>query len=982
MKRFSAWLVLMLLCTFSIFAQNKVITVSGRVVESDSKEPAAQATVQLLALPDSAFAAGIASNNQGRFILPKVKAGKYLLKISYIGFHTKFVPLQLVANVPDKKAGTILLDPDAVMLGEAVITAEAPQVVVREDTLEYNSAAYRTPEGAMLEELVKKLPGAEIDDEGNIKINGKEVKKIMVDGKEFFGGDVKTGLKNLPVNMIDKLKTYDKKSDLARITGIDDGDEETVLDLKVKKGMNQGWFGNVSAAGGTEDRYASNLMLNRFVDDSQFSLIGSGNNVNDQGFSGGGGRPRFRKNNGLTATKMLGANFATQTEKLELGGSARYNYSDRDVSTMSYSERLEGVKSFSNSNSKNRNKNANFNADFRLEWKPDTLTNIIFRPNVSYGKSDSYSISESGTFNGDPFNLVPNPNDFLNKSSWDGNVDDPLAGIRLNASNSESMSESNSLSANASLQVNRRLNDKGRNITFRGTFNYGDNGSEQFSESLTRYFDPEANKPDDKRKQYITSPTENYDYTAELTYNEPIAKATFLQFRYKFQYKYSENDRSTYSLIPEGDKGQDWLWNFGDELPEGYENNKDKELSKYAQYTYYNHDINTGLNLIREKYRLNLGVSVQPQNTRLEYKKAEIDTVVKKSVVNFSPNIDFRYRFSKVSQLRFTYRGRAGQPSMENLLDITDDSNPLYIRKGNPGLKPSFSHSTRLFYDNYNAEKQQGMTASAYLNVTQNSITNSSTYNQTTGGETVKPENINGNWDAFGLFNFNTALKDKRFTVSTSTRGSYANKVAYLFNDETKINDKNTSTELSLEEYLNGAFRNDWFEFAVNGSIEYKFERNKLNPESNQQPYTYGYGASTNITLPWSMTLSTNLTNNARRGYREASMNRNELIWNAQIAQNFLKGKAATISLELYDILKQQTNVDRSLSPSIRSVSEYNGVNSYCMLRFTYRLNIFGNKEARGNMRQGGFDSGNPRGPRGGSRGGSHGGGGMRMIGY
>ena len=398
MKRFSVGLVLLLLSTFSIFAQNKVITVSGRVVESDSKEPAAQATVQLLSLPDSAYAAGIASNNQGWFTLPKVKAGKYLLKVSYIGFLTKYVPLHLYANMTEKRVGTIALESDAVMLKEAVITAEAPQVTVKEDTLEYNSSAYRTPEGAMLEELVKKLPGAEIDDEGNVKINGKEVKKIMVDGKEFFGGDVKTGLKNLPVNMIDKLKTYDKKSDLARVTGIDDGEEETVLDLKVKKGMNQGWFGNASAAVGTEDRYGSNLMLNRFVDNSQFSLIGSANNVNDQGFSGGGG-PRFRNSNGLTATKMLGANFATQSEKLELGGSARYNFSDRDALSTNYSERfLQNGNSYSNSNSKNRNKNTNFNADFRLEWKPDTLTNIIFRPNFSYGKSDSHSKSESGTF--------------------------------------------------------------------------------------------------------------------------------------------------------------------------------------------------------------------------------------------------------------------------------------------------------------------------------------------------------------------------------------------------------------------------------------------------------------------------------------------------------------------------------------------------------------------------------------------------------
>lgn len=966
MKRFSAGLACMLLCAFSIFAQNnKVITVSGRIVESDSKEPAAQATVQLLSLPDSAYAAGIASGNQGWFTLPKVKAGKYVLKVSSIGFRTKLVPVQLTANVTEKKLGTIALEPDAVMLKEAVIMAEAPQVVVKEDTMEYNSAAYRTPEGAMLEELVKKLPGAEIDDDGNIKINGKEVKKIMVEGKEFFGGDVKTGLKNLPVNMIEKLKTYDKKSDLARITGIDDGEEETVLDLKVKKGMNQGWFGNASVAGGTEDRYGSNLMLNRFVENSQFSLIGSANNVNDQGFSGGGGGPRFRNSNGLTATKTLGANFATQTEKLELGGSARYNYSNRDAVSTNSSERfLQNGNSYSNSNSKNISKNMNFNADFRLEWKPDTLTNIIFRPNVSYGKSKGYSISESGTFNADPLDWVANPNDFLNKIQWE-NTDDPLKDIRVNASNSESASEGSSLSANASLQLNRKLNSMGRNITFRGTFGYGDNDNEQFSESLTRYFDSTVAQEDELRKRYITSPTKNYDYTAELTYNEPLAKAIFLQFRYQFQYRLSENDRSTYSLIPDSEKGQDWLWNFGDELPEGYESNKDLNLSKYAQYKYYNHDINAGLNIIREMYRLNFGMSLQPQNTILDYKDGTHDEVVKRNVFNLAPNVDFRYRFSKVSQLRFTYRGRASQPSMENLLDITDDSNPLRITKGNPGLKPAFAHSMRLFYNTYNADKQRGMMAHANFNLTQNKITNATRYNQVSGGTISQPENINGYWTAMGMFGFNTALRDKRFTINSFSNANYTNDVSFLYNEDTKVNDKNKSTTLSLGERLNGTFRNDWFEFTVNGAVTYNFERSKLRSENNQEPYTFGYGASTNISLPWNMTLSTNITNNARRGYRDASMNRNELIWNAQIAQNFLKGNAATISFEVYDILKQQSNISRTLTEGLRSVSEYNGINSYCMLRFSYRLNVFGNKEARGNMRQGGFDGGGPRGPRG-----------------
>ena len=244
MKKVIIGTVLLLTTALSAFSQTKNITVAGRVIEDDTKEPAVQATVQLLSLPDSAFAAGIATTAQGYFTLPKVKAGKYVLKVSYIGFQPTVLPLQLSAQNLNKNVGTLALKTDAVMLAEAVITAEAPQVTVSEDTLMYNSSAYRTPEGAMLEELVKKLPGAEIDDDGNVKINGKELKKIMVDGKEFFGGDVKTGLKNLPVEMIDKLKTYDKQSDLARITGIDDGEEETVLDLTVKKGMNRGWFGN------------------------------------------------------------------------------------------------------------------------------------------------------------------------------------------------------------------------------------------------------------------------------------------------------------------------------------------------------------------------------------------------------------------------------------------------------------------------------------------------------------------------------------------------------------------------------------------------------------------------------------------------------------------------------------------------------------------------------------------------------------------
>ena len=946
MKKIMTGMALLLLTTLSVFSQTQKITVKGRVLE-DTKEPAIQATVQLLSLPDSVQASGVATSSMGFFSLPPVKPGKYVLKVSYIGFKTLWQPMQLSGSTPQKNVGVLTLETDAIMLAEAVITAEAPQVQVVEDTLVYNSSAYRTPEGAMFEELVKKLPGAEVDDEGNVKINGRDLSKIMVNGKEFFGGDVKTGLKNLPVDMIEKLKTYDKKSDLARITGIDDGEEETVLDLSVKKGMNQGWFGNADVAGGTEDRYMGRLMLNGFMDDTRVSLIASANNVNDQGFSGGGGGPRWRRNNGLNASKVIGLDFATQTSKIELGGSARYNYRDADIMSIGSTEDfLPDGNSYSNSNSKQRNRNNSFNADFRLEWKPDSMTNIIFRPDVSYGKTDNLSNSESGTFSSDPYSLVTDPNNWLTLEKILNPDDDPLRNIRVNAINSGSLSDNKSLSTNATLQLNRKLNNKGRNITFRGRFGYTNNDNNQYTESETHYFQLMNYLGGDSvliRNQYITTPTKNYNYSAQLTYSEPIARATFLQFSYQFQYKYSESDKTTYDLQGFPD------WGLSTQLPAGYEEHAVDSLGKYAEYRYYNHDASVSLRFIREKYQLSAGMSFQPQHSVLSYKRGDYMIDTTRNVFNFAPNLDLRVRFSKVSQLRLTYRGRSSQPSMENLLPIVDNSNPQNIRVGNPGLKPAFTHNMRLFYNTYNAEKQRGVMSHFNFSATQNSISNSRVYNSETGGWTTTPKNINGNWNAFGMLGFNTALKNKKYTINSFSNASYQNNVAYLTDSKTKMENKNTTTNLTLVERLNTSYRNDWFEFGLNGTISYSIEKDKLTPDNNQEPYTFSYGANTTVNMPWSMSVSTNIANQSRRGYTDSSMNRNELIWNAQISQTFLKG-AATVSFEMYDILKRQSNISRSLTASGRSVYEYNGVNSYCMLHFIYRLNIFGGKAARDKM--------------------------------
>jgi hypothetical protein len=311
---------------------------------------------------------GNVTNLDGHFSL-SVRPGKYLLKVSYIGYTPFFKQVALTRNNPRLNVGKVELASDAIMLAEAVVVAEAPEVTAVADTLVYNSSAYRVPEGSALEELVKKLPGAEVDENGKITINGKEIKKIMIDGKEFFADDPNIAMKNLPVNIIDKVRAYDKQSDLARVTGIDDGEEETVLDLSVKPGMNKGWFGNADVAAGTEDRYSGKLMLNRFVGENQFTVIGAMNNVNDNGYPGGGGGFRGGGQNGLTSIKMGGFNFSTQSEKLETGGSVNYNYKDADIISKQASETFVSseTSSFKNAWNANRNKTTSLTADFRIE---------------------------------------------------------------------------------------------------------------------------------------------------------------------------------------------------------------------------------------------------------------------------------------------------------------------------------------------------------------------------------------------------------------------------------------------------------------------------------------------------------------------------------------------------------------------------------------------------------------------------------------
>ena len=964
------------------YAQNRLIT--GNLSDRDTKEPLTQTTVQLLRAKDSTFVAGTISNNDGNFSVKANDDGRYIVRITSIGYKTVIKHFN-ITNSSNVDLGKVVLGSNAVMLKGATIVGQAAKVTLKEDTFIYNSAAYRTPEGSTIEELVKRLPGAQISDDGKITINGKEVKKILVEGKEFMTGDTKTALKNIPTSVISKIKAYDKKSDLAKVTGIDDGEEETVLDFGMKAGMNKGMFSNVDLSAGTKDRYSSRAMGAYFNDKNRLMIFANANNTNDQGFPGGGGFGRFGAGQqGLNASKMLGLNYNfEQKDKLQVDASVRWQHADGDVNTTSSVENFVSSKgAFSNSINQNFSRSDSWNARMRLEWNPDSMTDIMFRPSFTYSNNDGVSKSTSGSYNADPYSYVLDP---LSKESITALSDQDLM---VNTRDNSSISNTNNKNIGASLQYNRKFGNRGRNLTLKGEVNYGKSDSKSLSLSNVHLYQIMNSSNADSTYQtnrWNVTPTTNSGYDLQFTYSEPIMRATFLQFSYKFQYKYSKSDRSTYDFSNLGENFFSGLpltyggWNsYLSKLANPVESYIDNDLSRYSEYKNYIHDFELMLRIIRTKYTFNVGVMVEPQKSSYmqDYKGVHVDTT--RTVTNVTPTLDFRYRFSKVSNLRINYRGTTSQPSMTQLLDITDDSDPLNISKGNPGLKPSFTNNFRLFYNNYIEKKQRAIMTFINYSNTSNDISSMVTYNEATGGRVTRPENINGNWNVRGAFMFNTAIDSAGvFNVNTFTNVNYNNYVAFTFLNN--ASQKTTTRSSSLGERVETSYRAGWVEFAVDGSLNYTRSRNKLSINSNLDTWQFAYGSSINITLPWGTSLATDLHNNSRRGYSDNAMNTNELVWNAQLSQGFLRGSALTVSLQLYDILHNQSNFSRTISAIQRSDTQYNSINSYAMLHVIYRLNIFGGKDARmnGNGPDGGPGRGGRHGgmPRGGMGGGGHRGG-------
>lgn len=917
-RSFFSILFVIMLATPMFAQQQRGVDITGTVTEKgNNNAPIEQATVRLLHAKDSTMVGGVATGKNGNFTLRNIRNGNYLLHVSYIGFDPIYRQVRITGKENPVRLGKLILEESSVLLGEAVVIGKAPEITFRNDTMEFNADSYKLTEGSMLEDLLKKMPGVEVDSEGKITVNGKEIKKVLVDGKEFFSDDPKVASKNLPSKMIDKVQVLDKMSDMAQMTGFDDGEEETIINLTVKPGMKQGWFGNAYAGYGSENRYEGNFMVNRFINNDQLTLMGGLNNTNNMGFSdmssgmfqGMGGRGRGGAGNGITTSGNIGLNFSKEFDKkMILGGNLRYSHSENDANSKSNRQNIlpGDSTSYYNETNSSHSHSDNVAADIRMEWTPDTLTRIIFRPNFSY--------SNNHRRENDRFNTLS------------GSMD------TVNVGESGYLSDGEGYNVNATLEFSRKLNSEGRVLSGSLSGGLSDSYNKGLNYSNTDYRMMAAGQRNDLVDQRFRYDNNGFNYRVYLSWVEPIGHKNFIQATYSLRQNKQESLKNSYTREEES----------------GEYNLLDTAYSKSYRNNYINQQISVAFKSVREKYDYTIGLNAEPSHSTSEnFVGDTVLSSITQNVVNLSPMFRFNYRFDKRTNLRINYRGRTNQPSMSQLQPVADISDPLNTRTGNPDLKPSYSNNLSVFYQQFRPEKQSAFMTMFNFNYVVNDIVTKSAYIENTGRQMTTYDNVNGNLSVNLRVIYNTPFRNKKFSVNSMTMTSYARNNGFI-NTE-----KNANKNMVLQERAGLNFRSDYLDLGVNGNIRYNATRNSLQGQRELNTFNYGVGGATTIYLPLDFKIESDISWSTNSGYSDG-FQQNEILWNASASKSFLKGKQATVRFKFYDILQQRSNISRSVTAAYTQDSEYNTLGSYFMVHFIYRFSIFkGGSGIKANDRRG-----------------------------
>lgn len=884
------------LCYLHAWPQTQpLVRVKGRIADKESQLPLPDATVALLHAKDSSMAASAFAGKKGEFILNGVLPGSYHLYITFLGYQPVLRPLQVTLTDTLIDLGLIPIQGTGVNLKTVEIVQIRSPMVVKKDTLEFNADFYKTRENAVMEELLKKLPGVQVERNGTIKVNGETVKKVLVNGKPFFGDDPKLATRNLPAEMIEKVQLIDRKSDMAQFTGVEDGKREKAINITVKESSKNTYFGRAAAGYGTDERFAASGNLNRFSNEGQVSFLGSANNVNSAGFLGDDGQGIVSGENGITRNWNAGINYSRElAKKLKISGSYVFNNNQTESKIMSARQNfLPDTTFYYNQDTRSQDRNRSHALNFQMEYRPDTMYFLSMQGNLHYSiTSRLYSnIYESL---GNTMQLVNN-----------GTI--------------QNTSENTAPNLGAAISLGRRFRKPGRVLSVGLNFGYDSGDQDNVNQSNNTFIQPNGEVYSDTVNQYNKIGSSHKMFQVTLIYAEPVFKDRYLEFTYSYSRDKTISDKFTYDYnVLKGE--YDCL---NDSLSNSFEN-----ISVL-------HAASISLRTQKKKYDYSIGVNML--SAKLVNSNISQHDLSQNHTLSFYPSAVFNYAFSKRSRLRLNYTGMPQQPNVTQLQPIPDNSNPLYVSLGNPDLKVAFTHNVIIGYNTFNPITFRAVGVSANVSVTTNKIVNANWFDSL-GRQLSQPQNANG---AYSIkFNIvNTIPLKKWKTALNSSTGFLVNRdISYV--NGVKGSNRNFGVFQGLS--LDYTYR-ELFNVATAASATYNGMRYAVQKENNANSFNYSFSLSSNVNFPLGFTAGGNLIYTLGTG-RAVGYNQGVTIFNAFVSKTVLRNNRGLIKLQGVDLLNRNQSLRRTIGDSYVEDTQTTVLQRFFILSFFYFL-----KPASGN---------------------------------
>jgi hypothetical protein len=887
--------------------------VDGVVVDSAGNKISA-ASIRLVSAKDTM---NINTNDQGVFTFRNVKSPLFTIKVSRLGFENASQQF----NFPEDKSN-ISLPPlkmafESKLLNEVVISG-TPKVTIKEDTVEYKASDYKLRENALAEDLLKKLPGIEVDKDGNVKAQGKSITKVRVNGKDFFGGDVKTATQQLPADMIDKIQIVDDYGDQANLTGIKNGDPEKILNIQISPDKNKGYMARGTVGGGNKDRYQASLTANSFKDKQQLSFIGNLNNTNSSVFNfggggggiritgGGGGRmgaPSAGGSDGITLVGSVGLNYRDEwSKKVSSYGSYSFSNRDNEISGNQLSQNnFQNTLILNDQDNNNSTTNLNHRLNWNLEYRPDSLNYIKFSPTFSY------SISKGQGFS----NYTQSNNGILNS-----------AGITSNSSNSDVPN------LGGNVLLNHRFAKRGRNISLSLSLNNSE--TDQQRDELNNYTNYQnGGSTEVYRRQQLDILNGSTNSGATLSYNEPLTRTSNLEFNYNFNYTKYNNERETFDVNNEGAQSRNDV------------------LSNNYDYSFTTNRLGINYRVNHKKYNYSLGASVQPTVIEGNSVIGNVLNAYRNTGFNFVPTARFSYNFSKTRAFNASYFGRSNEPGYSQLQPIPDVSNPQYPIYGNPNLNAEFNHTVNLRYNNFEFNTGNVLFTNLSASFTENKIvTDITRLNDPSIGLVQETHYLNtdGYFNMNGFYNYSKPFAERKYVVSTNGSVNFNNNISY--SDSQKNIGKNWIFSQGLNMQISPV---KWLEMNPGLSYSYNINSNDLVTNTNTKVSTWGLNYNSKTYFLKNFLVGLDLSKSFNNGY-SSLLASNPFIINTYLEKQFLKNKNATLRLQAFDLLDENTSVSRNVTANSIVDSRSNRLSRYFMLSLTMRLQKFNGQQTQMQM--------------------------------